>query len=74
MKNIFVLMCFLLLVGCASNDIEKHPVAVNKYDPSKPQVITGFMPIEGEINDQVIIEGNFGTDVSKMKVLFADNK
>ena len=49
MKNIFVLMCFLLLVGCASNDIEKHPVAVNKYDPSKPQVITGFMPIEGEI-------------------------
>lgn len=75
MKNIFyVFMCFLLLAGCASNDIDKHPVAANKYDPSKPQAITGFMPVEGEINDQMIIEGNFGTDVSKMKVLFADNK
>lgn len=52
MKNIFyVFMCFLLLAGCASNDIDKHPVAANKYDPSKPQAITGFMPVEGEIND-----------------------
>ena len=75
MKNIFyVFMCFLLLAGCASNDIDKHPVAANKYDPSKPQAITGFMPVEGEINDQMIIEGNFGTDSVEDESAFSDNK
>lgn len=74
MKQVFYLFILLLLVGCASNDIEKHPQAPNQYDPSKPQGITGFTPSEGEINDQIIIEGNFGTDVSKMKVFFAGNK
>ena len=52
----------------------KHPVITNKYDPSKPQALTGFIPEKGGIGDKIIVQGNFGTDLSKMKVIFADTK
>lgn len=64
----------ILLSGCANNDIIKHPETANKYNPSIPQQITGFTPTEGEINDKIIIEGNFASDTSKVKVFFAETK
>lgn len=76
MKNLSLILLTLvcLWAGCASNNIEKFPEVKNNYDPSKPLAITGIIPSEGELNEQVIIEGNFGADVSKIKVFFADTR
>lgn len=39
-------------------------------DPSKPVTFTGFSPKEGAVRTLIFIEGdNFGTDISKIKVL-----
>jgi hypothetical protein len=60
-----------LIPGCTNEDIVKFPVIGNKYDPSKPRAITGFTPITGEIGSKFVVNGNFGSDISEMKVIFA---
>jgi hypothetical protein len=41
------------------------------HDPSKPVILTSFMPDSGRISEMVLLDGsNFGTDVSKIKVFF----
>lgn len=76
MKNFycFTFLFIFVLVGCNNEEIVKHTSIPNRYDPSKPLEITDFTPQKGEINDRIIIEGNFGSDVSKFKVLFAEDK
>ena len=76
MKNLSLVLFVLILLtsGCASNKIEKYPEVQNNYDPSKPLEIKSIIPSEGELNEQVIIEGNFGADASKIKVFFADTR
>ena len=76
MKNLSLVLFVLILLtsGCASNNIEKYPEVQNNYDPSKPLEIKSIIPSEGELNEQVIIEGNFGADASKIKVFFADTR
>jgi sugar lactone lactonase YvrE len=45
------------------------------HDPSKPVVITSFMPDTGRIAEMMILDGsNFGTDVSKIKVFFNEKE
>lgn len=70
---IFSLFC-LFLTGCSSEDVVKTPTVENKYDPSKPRVLTKFIPEKGGFGDNCILSGNFGADVSKMKVIFGANK
>ena len=68
----FFLSCLVFLVaGCNDGETVKSPVIGNKFDPSRARVITGFMPVSGEIGSKFVIHGNFGTDLSQMKVLFA---
>jgi hypothetical protein len=41
------------------------------YDPSKPVVLTSFMPDSGRISEMVLLDGsNFGTDTADIKVFF----
>lgn len=56
-------LCF---TACSDND-ENGDVA---FDPSKPIVITDFMPKEGGYGSNLILYGdNFGNDTSKLKVM-----
>lgn len=73
-RKSWLLLALFFISSCSNEDIVKHPVITNKYDPSKPQVLTGFIPEKGGIGDKIIVQGNFGTDLSKMKVIFADTK
>ncbi|MDR1340156.1 MAG: IPT/TIG domain-containing protein [Prevotellaceae bacterium] len=41
------------------------------HDPSKPVVLTSFMPDSGRISEMVLLDGsNFGTDTSRIRVFF----
>ena len=73
-RKSWLLLALFFISSCSNEDIVKHPVITNKYDPSKPQALTGFIPEKGGIGDKIIVQGNFGTDLSKMKVFFADTK
>ena len=73
-RKSWLLLALFFISSCSNEDIVKHPVITNKYDPSKPQALTGFIPEKGGIGDKIIVQGNFGTDLSKMKVIFADTK
>lgn len=73
-RKSWILPALFFISSCSSEDIVKHPVIVNKYDPGKAQAITGFVPEHGGIGDKIVITGNFGADVSQMKVIFAENR
>jgi hypothetical protein len=62
-----VCVCSLGFISCG--DDEKAGGAV--YDPSKPVVLTSFMPDSGRISEMVLLDGsNFGTDTSNIRVFF----
>jgi len=57
-----ITLCF---IGCKD---DKDPAGV-AFDPSKPVVITDFMPKEGGYGSNLILYGdNFGNDPTKLKV------
>jgi hypothetical protein len=59
-------VCSLVFVSCGDED---KSGAV--HDPSKPIVLTSFMPDSGRIKEMVLLDGdNFGTDTSKIRVFF----
>jgi hypothetical protein len=60
-------LCAFTFVACERED--KSGGAL--HDPSKPVVLTSFMPDSGRISEMVLLDGsNFGTDVSNIKVFF----
>jgi hypothetical protein len=62
-------LCLFSFISC--EDEEKGKRGGVEYDPSKPVVLTSFMPDSGRISEMVILDGsNFGTDPSKIKVFF----
>ncbi len=73
MKQVLFLL-LLALWGCSSEEVVKHPTVDNKYNASQPRTLSGFTPESGGIGDKLIVKGNFGTDISKMKVIFDNNK
>ncbi|MDR2413498.1 MAG: hypothetical protein LBD64_00740 [Odoribacteraceae bacterium] len=73
MRRISFFLSWLLLfvAGCDTGEVVTSPTIGNKYDPSKPRVITEIMPLSGEIGEKFVVRGNFGPDLDNMKVLFA---
>jgi len=64
---------FYMFVSCSDNDNGKQ--GGSYYDPNKPVEITTFMPDSGGVQSKFIVCGNnFGTDVSKIKVIFDGNR
>lgn len=63
------LMCFALaLTGISCDD--DNAVSV-QYNPDMPVTVTGIEPTTGGISTPVVVQGNnFGTDKTKVKVLF----
>lgn len=71
-KSLFVVCTLLyLLSGCK----DSNEAATNtNYDPNQPTVVDRVLPLEAKFNENFIIQGtNFGTDISKIEVLF-ENK
>jgi hypothetical protein len=61
-----VCACFWVFISCNE---DRNGGAT--YDPSKPVVLTSFMPDSGRISEMVLLDGgNFGTDTSNIKVFF----
>ena len=52
-RKSWLLLALFFISSCSNEDIVKHPVITNKYDPSKPQVLTGFIPEKGGIKDEL---------------------
>lgn len=74
-KNYLAPSLFLFLAACnSSEEIEKFPNIVNRYDSSRPKEVTGFKPLTGHIDENFIVEGNLGTDLSRMKVYFGERQ
>lgn len=75
-KHILYSLCLLLfMVACnKAEEIQKIPVIANKYDPSKPIAINEIIPTRGIIDQTFIINGNFPTKLSDIKVYFGDKK
>lgn len=66
------LFCYMFM-SCSDNDNGKQ--GGSYYDPNKPVEITTFMPDSGGVQSKFIVCGNnFGTDVSKIKVIFDGNR
>lgn len=67
-----MLFCFSLFFISTSCE-DKNKSGGDDFNPNKPVELTKFYPTEGGISTRLIIEGsNFGTDPSKVKVLFND--
>lgn len=73
-KKSWLLLALFFISSCSDGDIVKHPGVTNKYDPSKPQELTGFIPASGGIGDKIVLQGNFSDDPSAIKVFFAGNR
>lgn len=75
-QHILYSVCLLLfMVACSKGDvIEKTPVIANKYDPSKPTAVNEILPMRGIIDQTFIINGNFPSKLSDMKVYFGEKK
>jgi sugar lactone lactonase YvrE len=73
-KQFSVIFCSALaMLFFWSCEEESDKFGREKYDPSKPVVITGFEPDSGGMSTKVFITGeNFGSDLSKIKVYFND--
>lgn len=76
MKNkILIPFCFLFFAACSnSEDIKKFPDLEDKYDPSRPMTVSSVSPIVGRVDDNFVLEGNFGKDISKIRVYFGERK
>src|SRR5690606_15989403 len=62
-----VLYCLLCVTAC--KDETKAPEKV--HDPAQPIQLTSFAPTEGGARDKILLNGgNFGSDISKIKVYF----
>lgn len=47
-RKSWLLLALFFISSCSNEDIVKHPAITNKYDPSKPQALTGFIPEKEE--------------------------
>lgn len=62
-------LLFLFLGGCDDNK------TISPNNPSLPVTVTAVFPDSGKIIDPIVIHGtNFGTDKSRIKVLFDDKE
>lgn len=74
-KKILIPFCFLFFAACSdSEDIKKFPDLEDLYDPSKPKEVVSMSPLVGRVDDNFVLEGNFGNDISKMRVYFGERK
>ncbi len=74
-EKILIPFCFLFLMACNNSaDIKKFPDLEDKYDPLKPKEVTSMMPLVGRVDENFVLEGNFGRDISEMKVYFGERK
>lgn len=75
-KNKFLIpLCFLFFVACSSSEeIKKFPDLEDKYDPTQPKEVTSMSPVVGRVDDNFVLEGNFGRDISEMEVYFGERK
>lgn len=70
-KSLLPLIVFILLGLSACSDRKEDGFSGLPYDPSKPILLTDFIPETGGMAQQVILKGsNFGTDPSMLKVYF----
>ncbi|MDR0421643.1 MAG: IPT/TIG domain-containing protein [Proteiniphilum sp.] len=72
-----MLTLMVLCVSCEENDsgTTDSPATSPAFDPSKPVVITDFMPKEGAAFQKMIIYGdNFGNDPSIVKVTIGEKE
>jgi hypothetical protein len=68
---VMVCVCTFNFISCKDED--KSGGAV--HDPSKPVVLTSFMPDSGRISEMMLLDGsNFGTDTSNINVFFNAKK
>lgn len=68
-----LLVLFIILLAMACNDDTPDPQS--KRDPSLPLQLDAFMPDSGGIRTKFVVKGsNFGSDISKIKVLFSDDE
>lgn len=78
MRRTFKLICLICLVSFSfmnCSDKDNGTKGGSPYDPNKPVEITAFMPDSGGVQSKFVITGsNFGTDVSKIKVVFSGNR
>lgn len=75
MKKKYLIFLSLFFAACnGSEEIVKHPVVDNKYDPSMPVSVDCIKPTYGGIDVPFVIEGNFKGDLSNMKVYFGEKK
>ncbi|NGF55135.1 hypothetical protein G5B00_01305 [Parapedobacter sp. SGR-10] len=66
-QGIWVALIVLCCVQCKDVGSEEQAVA---YDPSKPLLVTDFLPKEGGAGSNLVIYGdNFGNDPSQVKVV-----
>lgn len=74
-KKILIPFCFLFFMACSNSEvIQKFPDLEDKYDPSKPKEVTSMSPLVGRVDNNFVLEGNFGNDISKMRVYFGERK
>ena len=73
-----VVFCLLALTACDGSTTVEDYVGVQKtdpYDPSKPVVISNFIPESGSVGQQVVIYGsNFGNDPEKINLTIGGKK
>ena len=72
-------LCLLALCYClvfsALGGCDNDETSVGQHDPRLPVTVSQVFPDSGKMTDPVIIHGNnFGTDKSKIKVLFGDKE
>lgn len=64
-------ICFFVFSCCLLACKDNNDVPKKVHDPSKPVELTSFMPLEGGVRTQVLLDGgNFGSDTSKIRVYF----
>ena len=65
----------LLIIFLAMACDDDTPDPQSKRDPSLPVQLNAFMPDSGGIRTKFVVKGsNFGSDISKIKVLFSDDE
>jgi hypothetical protein len=66
-----VCVCAFNFISCKDEDKSGGVI----HDPSKPVVLTSFMPDSGRISEMVLLDGsNFGTDTANINVFFNAKK
>lgn len=74
-SKILIPLCILFFAACSnSEDIKKFPDLEDMYNPSQPKAVNSMSPLVGRVDDNFVLEGNFGRDITKMKVYFGERK